>query len=126
FDVSASGQLTPHWRMEGSYSRLETRIDGPIFDFEERSTPRTLAQLRSTLDIGANVEFNAGAYYVDRVPRLAIDTYTRLDLGLTWRTHPGQRWSVWGQNLLDANHSEASGAQVPRSVYVQFVFETAH
>jgi iron complex outermembrane receptor protein len=123
YDISASGQLTPSWRMEGSYSHLDTRIDGPIFDFEERSTPRNLAQLRSTLDITPNLEFNAGAYYVDRIPQLAIDAYTRLDLGVTWRPRPGQRWSLWGQNLLDAGHAEASGAQVPRSVYLQVVFE---
>ena len=123
FDIAASGQLTPRWRVEGSYSRLETRIDGPIFDFEERSTPRTMAQVRSMLDLGTNWEFNAGAYYVDRIPQLAIDAYTRLDAGLTWRARANQRWSVWGQNLLDDGHAEASGARVPRSVYLQAVFE---
>ena len=123
FDIAASGQLTPRWRVEGSYSRLETRIDGPIFDFEERSTPRTMAQVRSMLDLGTNWEFNAGAYYVDRIPQLAIDAYTRLDAGLTWRVRPNQRWSLWGQNLLDDGHAEASGALVPRSVYLQAVFE---
>jgi iron complex outermembrane receptor protein len=123
FDIAASGQITPHWRVEGSYCRLDTRIDGPIYDFEERSTPRTMAQLRSNLDLGANWELNAGAYYVDRIPQMAIDAYTRLDVGLTWRPRPGQRWSLWGQNLLDAGHAEASGALVPRSVYLQGVFE---
>ena len=123
FDLSVSGQLTSRWRMEGSYSRLETRIDGPIFDFEERSNPRRMAQLRSSLDVSPNVEFNVGAYYVDRIPQQNIDAYTRLDAGLVWQRRPGQRWSLWGQNLLDEGHSEASGAQVPRSVYVQAVFE---
>jgi hypothetical protein len=33
------------------------------------------------------------------------------------------RWSLWGQNLLDAGHSEASGAMVPRSVHAQLVYE---
>jgi iron complex outermembrane receptor protein len=123
YDISASGQLTPAWRVEGSYSRLDTRIDGPIFDFEERSTPRTLAQLRSNLDLAPNVELDAGVYYVDRIPQLAIDAYTRVDVGVTWRMRPGLRWSLWGQNLLDGGHSEASGAQVPRSAYLQFVYE---
>jgi iron complex outermembrane receptor protein len=123
FDVSASGQLTAQWRLEGSFSRLETRIDGPIFDFEERSNPRTLAQLRSTLEVTPAVEFNAGVYYVDRIEHQAIDGYTRLDLGLAWRSSPGVRWSVWGQNLLDEGHAEASGALVPRSVYAQLVYE---
>jgi iron complex outermembrane receptor protein len=121
FDVSASGRLTPDWRVEASYSRLDTRIDGPVFDFEERSSPRHMAQLRSYLDITPKVEFNAGVYYVDRIPQMAIDEYTRLDLGVTWKPRPNQRWSLWGQNLLDAGHAEASGALVPRSVYLQLV-----
>jgi hypothetical protein len=45
---------------------------------------------------------------------------------VTWRRRPGQRWSLWGQNLLDAGHAEASGAQVPRSMYLQAVFEFGH
>jgi iron complex outermembrane receptor protein len=123
FDVSVSGQLTSRWRMEGSYSRLETRIDGPIYDFEERSNPRHLAQLRSHLEITPNLEFDAGVYHVARIPQQAIDAYTRLDLGLSWRPRPGQRWSLWGQNLLDDGHAEASGAMVPRSVFLQASFD---
>ena len=121
FDVSASGQLTPDWRVEASYSRLDTRIDGPVFDFEERSSPRHMAQLRSYADLTPKVEFNAGVYYVDRIAQNAIDAYTRVDLGVTWKPRPNQRWSLWGQNLLDAGHAEASGAQVPRSVYLQLM-----
>lgn len=121
FDVSASGQLAANWRVEGSYSRLDTRIDGPVFDFEERSSPRHMGQLRSTVDLSPRLELDAAAYYVDRIPFSGIDAYTRLDLGVTWRPHANQRWSLWGQNLLDAGHAEASGALVPRSVYLQFV-----
>jgi iron complex outermembrane receptor protein len=123
FDVSVSGQLTDRWRMEGSYSRLDTRVDGPIYDFEEDSTPRNMAQLRSTLELSPTLEFDAGVYSVDRIPRLAIDPYTRLDLGLVWTSSPGVRWSLWGQNLLEDGHAEASGAMVPRSVYAQVVYE---
>jgi iron complex outermembrane receptor protein len=123
FDVGVSGQLTADWRIEGSYSRLETRIDGPIFDFEERSSPRHMAQLRSNVALTPDVELNAGLYFVDRIPQLAIDHYTRLDVGVTWHSAPGVRWSLWGQNLLEDGHAEASGALVPRSVYAQVVFE---
>jgi outer membrane receptor protein involved in Fe transport len=124
YDLAASGQLTPTWRIDASYSRLETRIDGPIFDFEERSSPRHLAQVRSVLDLGERWELDGGAYWVDRIEQLGIDAYTRLDVGVAWKPRPGQRWSLWGQNLLDEGHQEASGALVPRSVYLQVVFET--
>ena len=121
-ELSSTAQLTAHWRMEGSYSWQRVRIDGPVYRFEEQSTPRNLAQLRSTLDINDAWEFNGAVYYVDRIPQLNIDAYTRLDLGFTWHVNPHLRLEVWGQNLFDANHAEASGAQVPRSVFGSLSF----
>jgi iron complex outermembrane receptor protein len=116
-EFSVSAQVTARWRLEGSWSVLRTRIDGPVLPFEEEGSPRHLAQLRSYLDLGEDLEFNAAAYHVDRVPFVGADAYTRLDLGFTWRARPGLRLELWGRNLLDARHAEASGAQVPRTVF---------
>ena len=116
-EIDSTAQLTERWRLEGSYSWQRVRIDGPVYQFEENSTPRHLAQLRSELAIGLAMEFNAAAYYVDRVPQLNIDSYTRLDLGFSWRVTPHARFELWGQNLLEKNHEEASGAKVPRGVF---------
>ena len=52
-DFSVSGRLSDHWRVEGSYSRLRARIDGPVLKFDESSTPEVMAQLHSYWDIGA-------------------------------------------------------------------------
>jgi iron complex outermembrane receptor protein len=125
-DASVSGQVTDAWRVDASYSRLVTRVGGPIFDFDERSSPRNMAQLHSYLELGPKLEFNAGAYYVDAIPQLGVGDYTRLDLGLVWKARPNLRWSLWGQNLLDAGHAEASGAMVPRSVYLQVAYESGN
>jgi iron complex outermembrane receptor protein len=111
-------QLSPHWRVEGSYSWQRVRIDGPVYRFEQDSTPRNLAQLHSYFDIGDRTEFNAALYYVDRIPQLNIDAYTRLDLGVSWNVRPRLRIELWGQNLLERRHAEASGAQVPRALFV--------
>jgi len=121
-EISASAQLTPRWKLEGSYSRLQTRIDGPVLPYEETGTPEQLAQLRSYFDIGPDLELNAALYYADEVPFSGIPAYTRADVGVTWRPRPGLELSAWGQNLLDASHREASAAEVPRGVYVQMVF----
>jgi iron complex outermembrane receptor protein len=123
-DTSVSAQLTDAWRVDASYSHLVTRVAGPIFDFEERSSPRHMAQVRSSLAVSPSLDLDAGAYYVDAIPQLGVDAYTRLDLGLVWSPHPGLRWSLWGQNLLDAGHAEASGAMVPRSVYLQLAYDS--
>jgi iron complex outermembrane recepter protein len=122
-ELSVSARLTSHWRMEGSWSRLETRINGPVLPFEEISTPRTLAQLHSYVDIGERVQLQGGLYRVGEIPWLHNPAYTRTDLGLTWRVRSGVDLSLWGQNLFDAGHPEASGALVPRTLYAQVSFQ---
>jgi outer membrane receptor protein involved in Fe transport len=118
--------LTPDWKLEGSYSRLQTRIDGPVLPYEETGTPKALAQLRSYYDINADLELNAAVYHVGEAAFNGIPAYTRADLGITWRPRPGMELSAWGQNLLDASHREASAAEVPRGVYLQVAFDLAH
>jgi iron complex outermembrane receptor protein len=125
-EFSVSAQLRPGWRMEGAWSVLRTRIDGPVLPFEEEGSPRHIAQLRSYLDLGEDFEFNAAAYHVDRVPFIGADAYTRLDLGFTWRARPGLRLELWGRNLLQARHEEASGAVVPRTVFALATLELGH
>jgi outer membrane receptor protein involved in Fe transport len=102
---------------------LRTRIEGPVLPFEEEGSPRYLAQLRSNLDIGDAVEFNAAVFRVGRVPFVSVDAYTRLDLGLSWRPTTSLRLDLWGQNLLESSHLEASGAQVPRTLFAMATFE---
>ena len=109
--------------MEGSWSRLQTRIDGPVLKFDETNTPRTLAQLHSYLDVGADFEVNASLYRVSRIPGLGIAPYTRADLGLTWRPRGDLSLSLTGQNLLHPGHREVTGAEVPRSVFAQATFD---
>ena len=121
-EMSISAQITPQWKVEGSYSRLHTRIDGPVLPYEETGTPEQLAQLRSYFDISPDLELNAALYRVGEAPFNGIPAYTRGDLGMTWRPRPGLELSAWGQNLLDASHREASGAEVPRGVYLQMAF----
>jgi iron complex outermembrane recepter protein len=115
----AAWRATDAWRLEGAWSWLDTRIDGPVLQFDETSSPRTMAQLRSYLDLGEDWEFNAALYHVDAIERTAIDAYRRLDLGLTWRASERLELALWGQNLSEEEHAEASGALVPRSVYLQ-------
>jgi iron complex outermembrane receptor protein len=121
-DFSVSGRLSDHWRVEGSYSRLRARIDGPVLKFDENSTPEVMAQVHSYWDIGHRVELNAALYHVGAVPFVNVDGYNRADIGLTWRPSAHAEYALWGQNLLEASHSEMSGAQVPRGVFLQATF----
>ena len=69
---------------------------------------------------------NAALYRVDEVPFTGSDAYTRLDVGLGWQATPSLRLDLWGKNLLDAEHSEASGAQIPRTLFAMATFEFGH
>jgi iron complex outermembrane receptor protein len=118
-DVVLSRQMTEGWRLSGSYSVLQVEIDGPVFRFEEGTTPEQLAQLRSSWQLGERLELHGALYHVDRLPQPGIDAYERLDLGLTWRPRDGLEVALWGQNLLDPEHREASAVAIPRVVYGQ-------
>jgi iron complex outermembrane receptor protein len=123
-EVAAQYQVAESWRLEGAASWLETRIDGPVFRFEENSTPAELAQLHSYWELGDHVELDAALYHTSRIPRLAIDAYTRFDLGIGWQVNDALRFDLRGQNLQDAGHQEASGVEIPRSVYAQLTWRT--
>ncbi len=124
-EVNASAQVTDAWRLEAAYSWLRVAIDGPVYQFEENSSPRHMAQLRSYLDLGERLELDGALYHVDRIPQLGVPPYTRMDLGLSWQSGEHTRISLWGQNLLDAAHVEASGAVVPRNLHLQLSFDLA-
>ena len=47
-----------------------------------------------------------GLYFVDEIPQYGIDSYMRLDLGMTWRPNLTTEVGLWGQNLLEPRHEE--------------------
>lgn len=118
-EIAASFQATTDWRLEGSASFIETDIRGPVLQFDETGSPQHLAQLRSHWSFAQDWELHSGIYHVGEIPRLAIGSYERVDLGVTWHQGENLDWTLWGQNLTDPAHPEASGAEVPRSVYAQ-------
>ena len=56
-----------------------------------------------------NLQWNASAYFVNRLPAVSIPSYTRIDTGLTWRAGERVSMSVVGQNLLKNLHAEYAG-----------------
>ena len=74
------------------------------------STPDHQAQMRSSVSLPHNLQWNASVYFVNRLPIPAIPSYTRLDTGLIWHAGEHVSLNVMGQNLLKGLHSEFSGA----------------
>jgi iron complex outermembrane receptor protein len=97
------------------------------FSFAGKS-PEQQFNIRSTLFLPHNLEWNMAAYYVDGLRALDANSqptaaYTRLDTRLAWQAMDGVEVSLVGQNLLDDMHKEFNGflyqnsVQIPRSFY---------
>jgi iron complex outermembrane receptor protein len=125
-ELSMDWAVTDHWRLHASYSWIQFDLDWP--GPSPTATPEQQFQLRSHLDLPHNIELIGAAYYVDQVIpdngifNVPIDSYIRLDLGVTWRPHKSLELGIWGQNLADSGHPEFTSyrtrevAEVPRSV----------
>jgi catecholate siderophore receptor len=101
FEVGMAGQLTESWRLQASYTRLDSAIvdDGPVNSDEGNdfpNTPNNSANLWTTFELGESFLIGAGATYVDRrygnsantvwAPSYVIyDAMAALDLGERFR-----------------------------------------
>ncbi|MFG0248939.1 MAG: TonB-dependent receptor plug domain-containing protein [Phycisphaeraceae bacterium JB051] len=123
-EISVVYHPAPTWRIETGYGYCRSFLQGDRDTVLETSFPTNQFHLRSYLDIGSNIELNAGLYYVDKTQ--VSDSYIRLDCGLTWQLKDNMSISVWGQNLLDNQHAEffdqersAEVSEVPRAIYAR-------
>ncbi|HEU5124271.1 MAG TPA: TonB-dependent receptor [Verrucomicrobiae bacterium] len=122
-------QPTDYWRLTAAYTWWRGDFEGePYIDV---TNPEHQFNVRSSVALGHGLEFNTVGYFVDSVRSLRegdanpiqIDSYFRLDLGLTWAPSERFEFSVWAQNLLDEGHPEFSNyksrqvAEIPRSFF---------
>ncbi len=120
-ELSGDWQVLPQWRLAASYSLLKTKLhwNSVIAEIEEKSNPCDQFSLRSSLDIGRQIQLDVWLRYVDRLSdnENDIESYTTLDTRISWKPLGTLELSVTGQNLLDRQHQEFSPFEVERSVY---------
>jgi iron complex outermembrane receptor protein len=141
-ELAASWQVTPQWKLAGSYSLLKVvaassvaGVPNSSIQAIEGSSPENQFQIHSYYDLTRSLQLNGSAYYVQGLPKITGDTfrdqdvgsYLRLDLGMTWKPRDNMSFSVGVQNLLQKRHAESGDlglslvpSEVPRSVYAQF------
>ncbi len=135
-ELALNWKITDRWNLSPAYSFERVHMhtsplsqDGETALQTEGSDPHVEAQLRSHFSITPALAWDVAAYYVDRLIFLQVPSYTRLDIGLSWRA--GERWSlsIVGQNLLKDRHLEfASTASllptlVKRGAYVKLTWQ---
>jgi iron complex outermembrane receptor protein len=121
------------WRLTGSYSFLDmdlvraaNSLDSTTEASTEGSSPRHLANLRSSLDLPGKLGLDVTLRYVGALPSQKVEAYTEADLVVSRRLARGFEISLVGQNLLSPHHAEFGGGsggpiEVERSVYGRFV-----
>lgn len=131
-EASADWSVVNRWKLTGSYSWLDMRLqlDPTSHDTSSATasagqSPRHQFQVRSYLTLPHQFDFDSALYYTDRLPALNTSAYTRVDARLAWHATESLELSVVGQNLLDERHFEFTNApdqlylssQIKRSVY---------
>jgi iron complex outermembrane receptor protein len=115
-EVFANWKAARFWTLSPGYSFFSAHLHrfAGSQDFTDvagtqGSSPDHQAQLRSSVSLPRNVQWNTAAYFVNRLPALAVPSYTRLDTNLIWDAGEHFSLSVAGQNLLRNLHPEFSG-----------------
>ena len=114
----ASWKVARFWTLDPGYTFFSIHLHEFAGSQDESipgtqgGTPDHQAQLRSSVILPWNLQWNASAYFVNRLPSHSIPAYTRFDTGLNWRVGENVSLSVVGQNLLKDLHSEYSGTDL--------------
>ncbi len=132
-EIAGEWRPVTAWRLNGSYSYLRMNLvktadslDTTTEGSTEGSSPRHLANLRSSLDLPRDLGLDLTLRYAGSLPAQQIETYTELDLLVSRRLARGFAISVAGQNLLSPHHAEFGGGrgapiEVERSVFGRLV-----
>lgn len=128
-EVMISGQLTPWWQVESSYSYLNLRDQSPpqtLSFASDGNSPFHQFRLRSDMDFNDRVSLGAFVHYVSAARNRERTAYTDVNLKLTYRLNSQLELSLAGRNLLDKRHLEYGESElpielsyVPRSAFIE-------
>jgi iron complex outermembrane receptor protein len=111
-EVFANWQVTRRWRLSPSYSLLNLKVErdpyfpDPFTEAVSGDTPKHQAQIRSTVNLPRNFEWDTSAYYVGALRNGPVPSYTRVDTRLGWHIGESLELSIAGQNLLSPRRME--------------------
>ena len=136
FELAGNWQVSPAWRMHGSYSWLKMDLrakpggQGVLGFGAEGSSPEHMAQLHSLHKLAHNVELDAALYFTSQLSFTSqagitpVEKFTRFDLRLGWQPSRNVEVNLIGRNLLDKRRAEfiaddLTASEVPRSLLLQ-------
>lgn len=132
-ELATHWSIAEHWRLMANYSYLRVLVHNDVASVGERDTPKHQFYVRSSWDLGKNIDYDLTLRYVDSIysstyayTPAAIPAYLTMDMRLAWRPRKHLELAVVGQNLLQPHHYEYGGiiedpatlvTEVPRGIY---------
>ena len=102
----------PEYRIKAAFLYLNLVPDSdsrdPTAESIEHENPANQVYLRSSWDLGANVDLDVIPRYVSGLSALNVEPYVELDARVAWRPWKNGEVSLTGQNLLHRSHMEFS------------------
>jgi len=111
-ELAIDWRMVKWWRLTGAYTFLRMQLDlygdstDPASKNAEGENPHHQASIRSSMDLGENLELDVWARYMDNLPSQNVPSYVTLDVRLGWKLQKDLELSLVGQNLLDSQHPE--------------------
>ena len=128
-EVWGSYRVTDWWRLTAGFNvqhehlRFEpgsSGIGGLPFAADD---PSHQASLRSSIDFGDDVTWDADLRYVGKLPNPGVPEYAELNMRLGWKISNALDISLSGFNLIHPRHVEflepGQSNQIPRSFFVE-------
>lgn len=115
-EVFATWNVNSRWRLSPSYSLIHMSVlenplsQGSSAEAAPGDTPKHQIQLRSTLALRSSLDWDTSLYFVGSLTGEQTPAYTRLDMQFRWRAGKSVEFSLAGQNLLTAHHTEFTDA----------------
>ncbi len=112
-ELAANWRVTSNWRLAGTFSVLRTDFHASPFSTDpksvgmyEGSEPRTHYNLRSSIDLPGNQEFDLTFYSYSRLAGRGVSAFNRLDGRFSWHAKDATDISIQMTNALNSRHVE--------------------
>jgi iron complex outermembrane receptor protein len=125
----ANVQLTDWWRLSPGVKWLRKELQfnpgaSGILGFAQAGDdPSTQAQIRSSMDLGRSMTFDASLQHVSALPDPVSPGYYNLTARLAWRVSRNIDLSLSGFNLTQAHHVELPVAYGAEEISRSFIAE---
>ncbi|MCI0415821.1 TonB-dependent receptor [bacterium] len=132
-EVASTWMVTDRWKLAAGYSHLQVQLNREANSTDtasenaEGDTPKNQFQLRSFIDLPADLKWDATLYFVDSLFNQEVSSYWRADMRLGWYPGHNVEVSFTVQNLFHQEHPEfgtsflISRSEIERNVYGKLV-----